>query len=660
MKQPEGLVTQAVAAKAGTMPGDGEAAPGNQDAGPVDALAMFPQVLTRMFSVPMSAVSILELTKQRLRVSVGMDVVETPIEHSFCAQAVKRPDEILYVPDATLDPRFANYPQVVGGTKIRFYAGMPIRASNGTPVGALCVLDRVPRHVDDALLDQLRNLAEGVNTTLCLEASADLSRRQESQSKLTQAMLASVFQTMDAAVTVTRTSGAILLSNAPCHSLLGYQPEELLNLSLQDVIAPEGREALAAANAVQLADAAPYRIESLLLGREGSRIPAQLTVALVKRRDGPPFQVATLQRHTAAPAAPKPVHAGVAGCIQFLGLQPVRTAYGAKWESVRHRLLLAAENILKRRLSPKDAYSRTDDDGFTIWFRSGSEEENAAHIDRTRREVQMMLLSELGEETTSSVAAYTQAAEIDDPTAPQGQVMQELSKRIAERRRDAEQQARALLDQVLSEHPREATPVHGKNGASTKAVFTDLPRPLRGRFSGAMSLVGGANADVDTECLRLSLTSEAVMEDIAEGLSRTQFVRLSIALFVARGGRERFLAQWGAMPPKVGSQIFVMLSDVPPDISQARLFEAIRMLRPITRGVGVLLDQIEPLPFQPQCSSLSMVGLSSDLLGSLPAAKLASFILRFRQAKTPVLVQLTKDETAQRWYGLGADFTTLA
>ncbi len=658
MKQPEGPATQTVTAGAGTAPEDGEAAPRNQDAGPVDPLAMFPQVLSKMFSVPMSAVSILEPTYQRLRVSVGMDVVETPIEHSFCAQAIKRPDEILYVPDAMLDPRFANYPQVVGDMKLRFYAGMPIRAPSGVAVGALCILDRVPRQMDDALLDQLRNLAEGVNTTLRLEASADILRRQESQSKLTQAMLASVFQTMDAAVTVTRTSGAILLSNGPCESLLGYKPDELLNLSLEDVIAPERREALAAANAAQLADAAPYRIETVLLGREGNRVPAQLTVALVKRRDVLPFRVTTL--HRVAKAAPKPVHASVAGCIQFLGLQPVKTAYGAKWESVRHRLLLAAENILRRRLSAEDTYTRTDDDSFTIWFKSGSDEDNAAHIDRIRREVQMMLLSELGEETTSLVAAYTQAAEIDDPTAPPGQIMQELSKRIAERRREAEQQARAVLDQVLSEHPREATPVNGKNGASTKAMFTDLPRPLRGRFSGAMSLVGGANADVDTECLRLSLTSEAVMEDIAEGVSRAQFVRLSMALFIARRGRERFLAQWEAMPPKVGSQIFVMMSDIPADISQARLFEAIRMLRPIARGVGVLLDQIDPLPFQPQCSSLSMVGLCSDPLGSLRDAKLASFILRFRQAKIPVLVQLTKEETAERWYGLGADFTTLA
>ncbi len=637
----------------------GEAAPRNQDAGPVDALAMFPPLLSKMFSVPMSAVSILHPTHQHFRVSVGMDVIQTPIEHSFCAQAIKRPDEILYVPDAMLDPRFAHYPQVVGDMRLRFYAGMPIRAPGGAPVGALCVLDRVPRHMDDALLDQLRNLAEGVNTTLRLEASADLLRRQESQSKMTQTMLASVFQTMDAAVTVTRASGAILLSNAPCHSILGYQPEELLTLSLQDVIAPERREALAAANAAQLADAAPYRIESVLLGREGNRMPAQLTVALVKRRDVPPFRVTTLQRHRAATAAPKPVHASVTGCIQFLGLQPVKTAYGAKWESVRHRLLLAAENILKRRLSAQDAYTRTDDDSFTIWFKSGSEEENAAHIERIRREVQMMLLSELGEETTSSVAAYTQAAEIDDTTAPQSQIMQELSKRIAERRREAEQQAQTVLNQVLSEHPREATPIHGKNGASMKAMFTDLPRPLRGRFSGAMSLVGGANADIDTECLRLSLTSEAVMDDVAEGLSRTQFVRLSLALFVARRGRERFLSQWQAMPPKVGSQIFVMLSDVTPDTSQARLSETIRMLRPITRGVGVLLDQMEPLPFQPQCSLLSMVGLCSDPLGSQRDAKLASFILRFRQAKIPVLVQLTKNETAQRWYGLGADFTTL-
>lgn len=47
--------------------------------------------------------------------------------------------------DAQEDWRFANNPQVVAAPYIRFYAGAPIRTSEGHNVGSLCIIDDKPR-----------------------------------------------------------------------------------------------------------------------------------------------------------------------------------------------------------------------------------------------------------------------------------------------------------------------------------------------------------------------------------------------------------------------------------------------------------------------------------------------------------------------------------
>jgi PAS domain S-box-containing protein len=49
------------------------------------------------------------------------------------------------IPDLTADPRTAGNPLVTEGSRIRFYAGAPIRSGAGIPLGSLCVIDTVAR-----------------------------------------------------------------------------------------------------------------------------------------------------------------------------------------------------------------------------------------------------------------------------------------------------------------------------------------------------------------------------------------------------------------------------------------------------------------------------------------------------------------------------------
>ncbi len=72
----------------------------------------------------------------------------TPIEDSFCGEAVKRP-AVLEVPDGRADPRFADR-AIVAEHGIRFYAGFPIHTDAGETVGTLCLLDTSPRELSES------------------------------------------------------------------------------------------------------------------------------------------------------------------------------------------------------------------------------------------------------------------------------------------------------------------------------------------------------------------------------------------------------------------------------------------------------------------------------------------------------------------------------
>lgn len=97
-----------------------------------------------VFGASFAAISFIDRARQWLKAEQGLGITETPIEQSFCAHALESPD-IFLVEDASLDPMFDTNPLVTGHPHIRFYAGMRVLANDGTPIAAICVMDRVPR-----------------------------------------------------------------------------------------------------------------------------------------------------------------------------------------------------------------------------------------------------------------------------------------------------------------------------------------------------------------------------------------------------------------------------------------------------------------------------------------------------------------------------------
>nr|WP_276608504.1 PAS domain S-box protein [Caulobacter sp. SLTY] len=138
------------------------------DTDPEPAFDSLTRLAALTFDVPIAIISLIDAERQWFKACIGLDVRETSRDVSFCDHAI-RGSEVMVIPDAALDARFAANELVTGHPGIRFYAGAPLTLSNGTRIGALCVIDSKPRADFDAQArGQLAAMAETVSATLSL------------------------------------------------------------------------------------------------------------------------------------------------------------------------------------------------------------------------------------------------------------------------------------------------------------------------------------------------------------------------------------------------------------------------------------------------------------------------------------------------------------
>ena len=110
---------------------------------------------------PISLISLVDENRQWFKSKVGTEIPETSRDVSLCAHAIMQND-LFIIADASLDERFKNNPLVTQSPKIRFYAGAPLVTPDGHALGTLCVIDKVPRQLDDNQKQALRVLARHV------------------------------------------------------------------------------------------------------------------------------------------------------------------------------------------------------------------------------------------------------------------------------------------------------------------------------------------------------------------------------------------------------------------------------------------------------------------------------------------------------------------
>lgn len=116
------------------------------------------RLVKTIFDVPIAIVSVLDAHRQLYKAGLGVESEEQERRTAFCSHAILDAHPTV-VPDATLDPRFADNPDVLGEPGIRFYAGAPLRTADGHNIGTVCAIDTRPRHFGEREVAMLQDLA---------------------------------------------------------------------------------------------------------------------------------------------------------------------------------------------------------------------------------------------------------------------------------------------------------------------------------------------------------------------------------------------------------------------------------------------------------------------------------------------------------------------
>lgn len=115
--------------------------------------------------VPIAYISFIDESRQWYKSEIGLGVSEVPREITFCRYTIMD-SKLVEIPDTLLSERFKDDPNVTGGFKIRFYAGVPLTTPDGYHIGVLCAADHVPRKLNKSQRTALLIVARHVINTL--------------------------------------------------------------------------------------------------------------------------------------------------------------------------------------------------------------------------------------------------------------------------------------------------------------------------------------------------------------------------------------------------------------------------------------------------------------------------------------------------------------
>ncbi|MEJ8566398.1 GAF domain-containing sensor histidine kinase [Elongatibacter sediminis] len=203
------------------------------DTAPEERFDRLTRVARALFDVPIAIISLVDAERQWFKSRQGLDATETPRDISFCGHAILE-GTVFHIPDALNDDRFADNPLVTGPLGIRFYAGAPLSAKNGSRIGTLCVLDTEPRIMSQVQQERLRDLANCVADELNQVKLTETLAELEDQRRYTSQILESVSE----GIIVIDETGTVRSFNPAAERMFGFDAAEIIGGKFTCLLTP--------------------------------------------------------------------------------------------------------------------------------------------------------------------------------------------------------------------------------------------------------------------------------------------------------------------------------------------------------------------------------------------------------------------------------------
>ncbi|MEO7558420.1 MAG: PAS domain S-box protein, partial [Gammaproteobacteria bacterium] len=238
---------------------------------------------------PIAVISLIDEQRLWFKSKVGFSKTEIARDQASCIHAaIQGSGEIFIVPDTLLDERFSNNLLVTAKPHVRFFAGVPLRTAEGHALGTLCVMDLVPRELNDDQQEALRALTQEVLVHFEL-------RRKNLQLQPIRERLDLILNATGEGIYGLDADGLTTFINPAAVRMLGWTAEELLGRPLHEL----------------LHHTSPAEYCPLDAGFKDSRLH-QVDDAVFLRKDGTGFPVA----YTSSPITQDGMQLGMAVIFQ--------------------------------------------------------------------------------------------------------------------------------------------------------------------------------------------------------------------------------------------------------------------------------------------------------------------------------------------------------
>jgi PAS domain S-box-containing protein len=192
------------------------------------------RTVSRIFSTPVAGIALVDNKWVWYKSVTGLQETHKPKLDSFENENLKT-DDIYIVEDAFTHEKFNKNIHVTGGPRLRFYAGVAIRAPNGERVGALFIADRIARKLSEVEVGTLKDMAfwvdleikeyqSGVSYVITKEELSQKNRELAESIAKNQAMLENIG---DAIIGI-NDGGDITYVNKQAENMLGLAEHDLV------------------------------------------------------------------------------------------------------------------------------------------------------------------------------------------------------------------------------------------------------------------------------------------------------------------------------------------------------------------------------------------------------------------------------------------------